>query len=268
LVDNPTVDVSFTKTKYGGLWTVEANEFAFDLFAIVNGEEEYIDTYYTQVGGEVTAPDLKPGSYVFRETLSADLEFEWNLDFEVSYKPVWKAIYPNGDDGLYFEIDVTGEIIWKASDEFDGCYVPTIDNEYYCKHAYLWTVTKETEDSISYGNGWIRSDAEHDCTYKASYIEATCYGGAGWLMQCPICGAVNGGFYIIDKENPATGHDYVYEPVHPTWCTEETAGTLYRRCAHDDCDFVDQISDYDLWYELCVAQGWNPQDYGFDSVRP
>jgi len=252
--------VSFNKVKYGGAFPVGAGEFGFELFKIVGGDEVYVGTYYNDGAGKVSAEGLASGNYVFREVLTADLNFD-GMALDVSYRPVWKAIYPNGGNGLYFEIPAGGGTVWPDGYALDKAGSPTVNNEYYCKHSYLWTVTKETEDSVPFGGGWIRFDLGHDETYKASYREANCCDGAGWLMLCDICGQINGGFYVADEANPATGHKYSYEPVHPMWCNTETAGTLYRRC--DNCDFSDQIFDYNLWYQLLLGAGINPADWGF-----
>lgn len=141
-----TGDVSFTKTKYGGEYlSVDAGEFGFDLWRIVDGEEIFVDTYYTDVGGKVTASDLESGSYVFREV--------WTLLWSESpdggasgaytaYNLVWKAIYPNRDDdadGLYFEITAQGETVWDVdANDLDDNGNPTVDNVLYCKHHVLW----------------------------------------------------------------------------------------------------------------------------------
>jgi len=255
--------VWFNKVKYGGMLPVGFEEFFFELFEIVDGVETKIGVYGTDVLGCVLVEKLLPGSYVFREVLSADLTFA-GMAFEVSYRPVWKAIYPDGDNGLYFTIPETGgDAVWKDGYELDYTGAPTVDNVYYCKHAYLWTVTKETEDSIPFGDGWIRFDLGHDHTYEATYRNANCYDGAGWLMQCAVCGPVSGGFYIADEANPATGHNFSFDPVHPVWCTAATAGTIYRRCGNEGCGYSDQIMDYALWYQLLLDVDIDPADYGF-----
>jgi len=258
--------VSFMKVKYGGKFPVGDCEFSFDLFRIVDDEEVYVGTYYTNVFGTVTVPDdgtLTPGDYVFREILTVDLDdiSGW-IGFDASYRFVWKVIYPGGADGLYFSIDENGKETWEEEFE-EGYDMPIVNNEYYCKHAFLWTATKETEDSIPYGDGWIRFDEEHRSSYGISYLEADCNVGARWFFWCDICSPINGGFNVNDEKNPATGHDIFYEPVHPMWCVDKEGnpvvltGPIYRRCRHDNCGYSEQIFDYAQWYALCEEAGWS-----------
>jgi hypothetical protein len=137
-----TFDVSFTKTKYGGLLSVAKDEFGFELWQF-NAETEQYDIdcgiWYTDANGEVTATGLVSGKYVFWEVWT--LVFDGGLGFDdegntvENYNLVWKAIYPGGLDGLYFEISDNGKITWCAYDD-DGN--PTVNNEIYGKHTILW----------------------------------------------------------------------------------------------------------------------------------
>ena len=141
--------VSFNKVKYGGLLEVDADEFGFDLFQIVDGKEEYIDTFYTDFYGAVTVDILadgtclQPGNYVFRELWTTVFPGGLGFDDEgnpvENYNLVWKPIYPNGADGLYFEITAKGDVIWAEGcdlDEESGNAI--LNNEIYGKHTVLW----------------------------------------------------------------------------------------------------------------------------------
>jgi len=136
-----TFGVTFMKTKYGEKLSVEDGEFRFDLFEIVGGAEELIGTFPTDGNDVVVATELKPGSYVFREvwtTVFTDgLGYD---DFVGSYNLVWKAIYPNGDAGLYFTIDAQGNIHWPEGYLVNDNDVPIVDNVIHCKHSVLWVV--------------------------------------------------------------------------------------------------------------------------------
>lgn len=154
-------DVSFTKTKYGGLLDVADGEFGFDLFKIVDGvkQSDPIGTYYTNAYGEVTAK-LAPGSYVFREVWTTVFDGGLGYDDEdnpvENYNLVWKAIYPDDRDGLYFTISTQGAILWDNEKN-----VGVVDNEIYGKHTVLWApdgydpvaLTLPCEDVISLGDG-------------------------------------------------------------------------------------------------------------------
>ena len=147
-------DVSFNKTKYDGLLTVGADEFAFDLFKIVDDDKIYVDTFYTDFLGKVEAKKLEPGEYVFREVWA--LVFDDGLGFDEDgneaniYNLVWKAIYPDDSkDGLYFAIDANGECVWPEYDlDEDGN--PTVDNKIYCKHHVMWGAGDDFYFSLDY----------------------------------------------------------------------------------------------------------------------
>jgi len=141
-----TVDVSFYKTKYGvemaknGLepLPVADDEFGFELFKIVDDVKVSQGIFYT-IGGKVTATGLGSGSYVFQEVWTT--VFDGGLGYDAdgnpveNYNLVWKAIYPNNADGLYFTIADNGKIDWR---DYDGDDLPTVDNEIFGKHNVLW----------------------------------------------------------------------------------------------------------------------------------
>jgi len=127
--------VSFNKVKYGGRLPIDKiNEFGFKLFKIEGGAETYVDTHYTDPMGKVYVDELDPGSYVFREVLSYD-----STDHAGgSWRNVWNAIYPGGDNGLYFEITNAGATVWPDAYALDALGAPTVNNVFYCKHTLMW----------------------------------------------------------------------------------------------------------------------------------
>lgn len=140
VIDNKvqkTFDVSFMKTKYDGLLDVDDGEFGFVLSKIVDGVEDEVGICYTNAGGEVVAKDLSPGSYVFREVwttvFAGGLGFDEYGDLVENYNLVWKVIYPDDKNGLYFTLSVSGDVVW---DNEEG--VGIVDNKIYGKHTVLW----------------------------------------------------------------------------------------------------------------------------------
>ncbi|MCL1849314.1 MAG: hypothetical protein FWF83_06565, partial [Clostridiales bacterium] len=119
--------------------------FSFELFKKNDASGLYdilIRTYTNDASsdakvGKVEATDLDPGEYMFKEVISADLNFDGMAE-DVSYRPVWKAVYPKDEDGLYFEITAAGKTIWPQGAELDADGNPTVDNEILCKHNVLW----------------------------------------------------------------------------------------------------------------------------------
>jgi len=147
--------VQFNKTKYQGLFPVDADEFAFDLFKKVNGEWVLVTAadydpdafetpsrFYTDLAGQVTVFGLTPGEYKFVEVwavvFAGGLGFDDDGNPVENYNLVWKANYPNGDDALYFTIKANGDAEWKAGYALDEQGCPTVDNEIYGKHTVLW----------------------------------------------------------------------------------------------------------------------------------
>jgi len=216
--------VSFQKVKYNGLLDVDANEFAFDLFKIVNGVETKVGTYYTgPFMGMVTVSDLLPGEYVFREVwttvVAGGLGFDEEGNPVENYNFVWKAIYPNradgsAADGLYFSIDANGKETWDVEGlaEFD---TPVVNNEIYGKHTVLWapdgydpvalTLPHVQVIELGEGRGKIIVLSESGATMEVvEIIDPTCQApGLVWL------GCSDGTGTSIAFGAPCA-HDHVY----------------------------------------------------------
>ncbi|MCL1976751.1 MAG: prealbumin-like fold domain-containing protein [Candidatus Bathyarchaeota archaeon] len=223
-------EVSFNKVKYAGLLPVEAGEFEFELFkfnAETNKYDILVGTYPTDAKGVVTATELAPGSYVFKEVWTTVFEGGLGYDEEgnpvENYNLVWKAIYPGeAADGLYFTIAIDGEVTWSYGDN-------TVNNEIYGKHNVLWapdgydpialTLPHELVIGLGEGNGKIivitsiRSGAtmtvvdivNPDCT-RRGIVWIGCSDGTGTGIE----------FGELCK------HDYVYlglvvDGVHDGW---------------------------------------------------
>jgi len=117
--------IMFTKTKYGGLLEVFADEFSFDLYEIAGEEEVFIENYPTGFGGVVFAENLLPGSYVFKELVSIVSNTGHAID-NYGYKHTWTVAE------VGFTINADGSIVWGGDVDEDGNYV--IDNEIMCKN--------------------------------------------------------------------------------------------------------------------------------------
>jgi len=279
----PPVDlfstVSFSKVKYGGLLPVGAGEFAFDLFKIVDGAEVLVGTFKTDMAGNVTAPDLAPGSYVFKEVLAVDHDLIPGQDGTFGYRYVWNALYPNGADGLYFTITADGKDEWRDADNN-----PTVNNVHYCKHARQWTfATDEANYLWSLGQGW-----------DAFPVAGHPYGQWG-LISKGACLTTN--CTVITIEPAACGKDTVINianncEVSATGFRIGVPGTAlecikvvdhvveagctnrgYTRFVCEVCGVVEDITDADAtghsfveeegapWYIRCTICGfldWNP----------
>jgi len=243
LRDNPSFDVSFTKTKYGGVWAVEADEFAFDLFKIVDGTEVYVETCTTAAGGVVTAKGLTSGDYVFREVWA----YAIGTGNDDSYALVWKPIYPDNDaDGLYFTIAVNGVVTWAG---YDGDDKPTVDNVFYCKHSVVWSADyyygMQTKEKIRLPDGsWINIFAEGNtyCPHTGTLtvlttVPATCYNGGYTIAYC------SGGCDVttVFGVTPSLVHNYVLESGYWPYDSDKGeyvhAGDWYRctLCGATEC---------------------------------
>ncbi|MDR0470851.1 MAG: hypothetical protein LBH79_03865 [Nitrososphaerota archaeon] len=197
--------VSFMKTKFGGLLNVEAGEFGFELFKIVDDAETKIGTYYTKTGGEVTVDTLAPGKYVFRETLST-----YAIDGIAEYKLRWKAIYPNGADGLYFELKADGTVIWAGD--------AVVNNELVDKRYVQWIVgspdsyTGMGEIGEVFEDGFIfyplgKKAAIDTPLAKWTYVEPTCTQG-GYLSFTYGVDEQLMGIGSDNADKQALGHAY------------------------------------------------------------
>lgn len=187
-------DVSFTKVKYAGSTplSVDANEFGFKLFKIVNNEEICIGVYYTDEFGVVTVKDLEPGSYVFREMWALFWDEAYHGE-DGDYNLVWRAVYPGDDDGLYFEIDVNGNTVWPEVYALCECENPTVNNVVSCKHCVFWNnldvyYSSLPHEAIPFNGGWIIVfDDNCGGYFEATYQAATCeVPGIIWLF-CTEC---------------------------------------------------------------------------------
>ena len=246
LRDNPpTGDVSFNKVKYDGLLPIAVEEeFAFDLFKLVNGAEAYHGIFYNDADGVVTATGLEPGSYVFREVVTADFyDAIPGVNGEVwGYRFVWQAFYPNGDDGLYFEIDANGKTIWPEGYIGEGAEVPTVNNKLVPKTDKLWELTKTTgapgleiEEYLGKEGGFIRSNAGCGGILQATVIEATCTTPEIVRLTCDCGGDSNHLSHVgIDiTRGKALEHDVSYTT---TWNYGECYQVCSRGCSLPPCD--------------------------------
>ncbi|MCL1975139.1 MAG: hypothetical protein FWG61_03115 [Firmicutes bacterium] len=176
----PKGDISFTKTKFGGLISVGVNEFAFTLYQIVDGEEIKINNpdqdngnFYTDFFGKVSTGNiLTPGSYVFREVLTT-----YEIPGITDYKLIWKA------DDLYFDINDKGEAIWKNTDQNN----PTLDNTLWNKSVMQWVAEIQTGAGImgeALDGGYIfypGGQGGDAVIFKVTYPKCT-QGGVIWFF--------------------------------------------------------------------------------------
>jgi len=221
--DNPLKGTpSFNKVKYGGKIPFEvANEFAFDLFQIINGEEVYIDTYYTDVFGAVTTGELDPGDYVFKEGVST-----YTIPGVDEYKLLWKAVYPVGANGLYFEISKAGDVVWT---DYPGEGNPTVDNIFWNKSFVQWvpiglleqftgmgTIGEIFEDGFIFYPGGVDAGEEVIC----EVTEATCtQGGMLWFYYSKADGSAGEPLMSIPY-SAANGHVYMLDETGDWLCCE------------------------------------------------
>ena len=194
--------VSFDKTKYGGLLDVFANEFAFDLYKLVNGEwvlvtaSDYIETdfgsrFYTVLGGKVTVNGLKPGSYKFVELRSVVANTGDPLD-NYGYKHVWTV----GE--LYFTIDSKGDVSWYDK---DGETVPNvIDNEIVCKGALQFLSLDNIINGLGTTLEWVASQPE---------FVAYAYDTDGGIIGVYSTFGCQGGVYKGEQEPATCGRDAI-----------------------------------------------------------
>jgi hypothetical protein len=198
--------VSFIKEKYNGLLPVGAGEFAFDLFKITDGAEEKVGTFYNDAAGKVTAEDLKPGEYVFREKAAAYYPFE---EFYTGWKFVWDAIYPGGADGLYFEITKDG-VTWRDCPDLE---IPKVNNKLWSKHSVFWTAEfyygMDIKEMIELEDGSYITifDSGFSEYLELNIQPADCHRPAFWRFNGDT--DTSGGFELTVGE--ALGHDYVYD---------------------------------------------------------
>ncbi|MDR0797893.1 MAG: prealbumin-like fold domain-containing protein [Nitrososphaerota archaeon] len=237
LVDNPTFDVSFTKTKYGG--PVADGEFAFELFEIIDGEiaDAPIGIYKNDGTGVVTATNLAPGEYVFKEVW----KYVLGTGNDDSYALVWKPIYPDVDaDGLYFTIAVDGVVTWAG---YVGDDNPTVDNVFYCKHTIFWTADYyyglDTEERIQLDDGsWINIFKKNNtyCSGDGALtnlftVPANCYTGGYTLAVC------SGGCGVTTVFDVTDALDHNYELSDPWYQYDYDLGAYVRlgdyfKCTH------------------------------------
>ena len=203
--------VSFNKTLYGGLMPLwESNGFSFDLFKIVNGEEEYFDTYDVGlITGTVYAGELQPGKYVFREQPWAT----YHPESIPMWAYVWYAIYPGGQtnsDGLYFEITPEYKTVWETN-ELDGAGNPTVDNRLWSKHYMHWAnEISEHQDylNLGEGKGFIKFLSDIGATIDPVYSAATCTENETLWFK-PSTPDDYDGFYLVT--GPPLGHVDKYQ---------------------------------------------------------
>jgi len=210
-----TFDVEFTKTKYGGKLPVAEGEFEFELFKF-NAETNKYDlfgSYSTDAKG-VVATKLAPGNYVFKEALTT-----YAIPTINEYKLVWKAIYPKGADGLYFELKADGTVIWAGDESITG---GTVDNIFFDKNYIQWIVgssdsyTGMGEVGDVFDDGFIFYPSGKDATesYPSfTYTEPTCMqGGVMWFFY-----GDNQPLMSIGFADPL-GHDYALNAIGDGLC--------------------------------------------------
>jgi len=243
--------VAFNKVKYEGLSPINFGEsFKFDLFEIVNGREVYVDTFETDFYGSVMVEDLEPGSYVFREVWAlvhlGGLGFDEDGAPAENYNLVWKPIYPNGDDGLYFVIpEEGGDAVWPEGYELDGEGKPTVNNIIFCKHAALWAPDGFDTDWFTLGAikvvdlGQGKGQIVFFLEYCTGVLEIRGYGpGIIWLgCSEGDCGIGSG----IGGDNPCECDDVTFVGLSAVY------GYVWVVCNEDTCGASALIFDEEMW---------------------
>jgi len=237
-----TFGVEFTKTKFGESFAVTTDKFGFDLFEIVDGKEEFVDTYYTNEFGKVTVDELTPGEYVFREKLSL-----YDIAGIAEYKLIWKAIYPKDADGLYFELKADGTVIWAGDETMADAEV---DNTFWNKSVKQWVTIDQLEEFTGLGeigeifeDGFIffphGVDAGDEVIYDVDQPSCT-QGGAIWFFYSKADGSKGEPLMVIYFGEPL-GHGGSEEG---DWYLSTVGDSLVcNRCGF-------QISWYDLSDDL------------------
>jgi len=104
--NNETVNISFTKTKLGGIVDEVASkdEFFFDLYKKVGDEWEMVNDvpFATGPDGVVKANNLVPGEYRFVELA----DYVWTVEKKFA-------------DGICFTVSETGDATWDVNGEED-----------------------------------------------------------------------------------------------------------------------------------------------------
>jgi len=281
--------VSFTKLLHGEA-TVGAGDFAFDLFKIEDGVETKIGTFETAADGVVFVNGLAPGNYVFREILGlTDLYLNVNDEFpEVNgtWGLILGPIYPNGDDGLYFEIPANGgNAVWPAGYPLDEEGNPTVNNEYFCKHSVFWSKgvyqgAFKVQIALDGGaDGYINiMDPDTFAGYCGKFaiytvFPATCTRPERISISC-ACGATATGYSVGD----ALGHDYegaedkgAHVMFRDGWPIK--AGEVSIGCMREGCDDIyganKPVNNTNLWEKLSglCAVCWDAYVEAYDGVN-
>ncbi|MCL2796995.1 MAG: hypothetical protein FWD58_02950 [Firmicutes bacterium] len=277
--------VSIVKTKYGEYtdWFALPGEFTFELFAIgENGAEEKVAEGETNFFGCVEFFNLEPGDYVVREKVAVDVKTIPNGSH--GYRYVWKAIYPDGADGLYFTLDKDGKT-FVGELETDQL---AIDNVYYCKHAVQWTKAPDDAEyawalsvgavpfEITAGDRgylWYGVCSGDGNVCRAHYVEATCTANAYIELWHDCIGTGSDGLpydystgwncYIPDT---ALGHDLApwnpggFKPFLYGYFAQYCTRTNDTRCCNTDFE----MKYYeDEWVKAFVAEyGFNLNEVG------
>jgi len=155
--------IEFTKTKFGGLLEVFADEFSFDVYKIEGDEEVLFGNYPTGFGGVVFIENLLPGDYLVKELVSIVSNTGHAID-NYGYKHTWTVAE------VAFTINANGSVIWGGDVDDDGNFV--IDNEIMCKNGLQFTAYGEW-------GSWSNCGA-----YEWEYIPATCTRPAEILLSC------------------------------------------------------------------------------------
>jgi len=241
--------VSFQKVKYGGLLPIDKlDEFGFELF-LIDGEDEISQgIYYTDEYGKVAVENLEPGNYVFREVMTYDpdtiVQDGW------LYRFVWNAIYPcaveNCDcdnDGLYFTILANGDTEWLDCYDLNEEGEPTVNNEFFCKHTWLWSpdgFKDETTNPTHGHQGWERFVILQD------FSEGTCTMSPRIFVGCNAEGCTQG--IWIELGGVAKGHDLYYDLASFGSTLWGTQGRIAERC--NDCAWGEYSFNPEVWCEV------------------
>ena len=232
--------VSFNKTLYGGefpdlLGLFDIREFGFDLFKIVDGNEEYIETFYPDPFGTVTVDILSdgsyllPGNYVFREVLG-------NLGIvspDGSFGYPWLPIYPGStvaeaDGGLFFSIDANGDAVWPTNYDLDEEGNPTVNNVIVEKWL-IWVPeigVPAVYIDLGEGNGFLmftEGEGRMPGTYfLANYIPASCTRDAELYFEGPM-----GNTFMFSLSGTKLGHDWLEIDIWEVVGHDENGGNIW-----------------------------------------
>jgi len=239
---NP-LKIAFNKTVYGGApFNLFDNPvFEFELFAVANLDKPLAKATMNAEGVvEFADLELAAGSYVIQEVWA---HYYPDMKAYAGWAFVWDA-----GDGLYFDIDAKGNVIWVEGTTVGNDNVPVVNNVLFSKHTAFfseeWYYGVEVKERIELVNaetgetvGWINilNDGffgAHNDRLEIHIQAADCYRPAIWRFNS--ANDTGGGFEI--RVGEALGHDYAFEYEawifnYDTW-EYELVGAWYRctRC--------------------------------------